>query len=186
MRIIGGKYKGKKLNAPTSDQIRPTTDRMRETIFNILEHGTGPGIRGSRILDLFAGTGALGIEALSRQAEQVTFIDKNQKALTLIKENTALINNPKNTSYICMDSLSIKHTVAQYDIIFIDPPYHKGLIPKALINLHENNIIAPQGICVIEYASNEKIDFGDMYQEIKTRKIGDATFSVLEYLPSAE
>lgn len=186
MRIIGGQYKGKKLTTPTSDHIRPTTDRMRETLFNMLEHGTGPGIRGSKVLDLFAGTGALGIEALSRHAGHVTFIDKDQKAIALVKQNTATLNKSANISYLCMDSLNIRNLNIQFDIIFIDPPYHKGLIPKALAALHENNIIANNGLCIIEYASNEVIDFIEVYKELKMRKIGEATFSILEYLPSAE
>ena len=87
MRIIGGKYRSKKLIAPDNDRIRPTTDRMRETIFNIIQHGNGPGIRGSRVLDLFSGSGAFGIEALSREASQVTFVDKSSTSMKLIRKN---------------------------------------------------------------------------------------------------
>ena len=87
MRIISGRYKGKKLNSPASDHIRPTSDRMRESIFNMLEHGSGPGISQNRVLDLFAGTGAFGIESISRNAAMVTFVDNDRQSLELVKKN---------------------------------------------------------------------------------------------------
>lgn len=182
MRIIGGTYRGKKLITPQDVQIRPTTDRMRETLFNMLEHGNGPGVRGSNILDLFAGTGALGIEALSRGADHVTFIDNDVRSMQLVKQNTSLIKNPGNASYLIADATKIKFTGKVFDIIFIDPPYRKRLIFPTLINLHEQKLVNKNSLIAIEYGSDEQIDFKSYFGEIKSRKMGDATFSLLEYL----
>ncbi|HPF45670.1 MAG: 16S rRNA (guanine(966)-N(2))-methyltransferase RsmD [Alphaproteobacteria bacterium] len=182
MRIIGGTYRGKKLITPVDDLIRPTTDRMRETLFNMLEHGNGPGIRGSKILDLFAGTGALGIEALSRGAAHVTFVDNNSRSMKLIKQNTDLIKSSENASFIVADAVKFKYPGTVYDVVFIDPPYRKNLVTPALTNLHEKGLLNTNSIAVIEYGSDEEIDFTLHFGEIKSRKMGDATFSLLEYL----
>ena len=181
MRIIGGKYRGKKLITPSSNHIRPTTDRMRESLFNILEHGTGPGIIGSRILDLYAGSGALGIEALSRGAADVTFVDNDRKSISLIKQNTALINSPENTSNVIMDGLQFINNGSPYDLIFLDPPYYKEMIGPTLKSIERQKMLATEGCVIIEYASDEKIDFTDHFKELKSRKMGDATFSILAY-----
>ncbi|MDG1438387.1 MAG: 16S rRNA (guanine(966)-N(2))-methyltransferase RsmD, partial [Emcibacteraceae bacterium] len=141
MRIIGGTYRGKKLITPSNAAIRPTTDRMRETLFNMLEHGAGPGIRGSRVLDLFAGTGALGIEALSRNAEHVTFVDNDRASMHLVKDNMTLIGNPDNASYISLDGTKVTSS-KPYDIILIDPPYNKGLITLSLRNIMLRSLLS--------------------------------------------
>lgn len=184
MRIIGGTYKGKKLIAPTTDQIRPTSDRMRESLFNILEHGTGPGIKGSKILDLFAGSGALGIEALSRGAEHVTFVDNDRGSLKLCRQNLALINDPENSSIISMDAQ--KFINGDFDIILLDPPYRKDMIAPILQSIYDNGMINPNGVIIIEYAGDEKIDFTAYFREIKNRKIGDARFSILEIIKARD
>lgn len=178
MRIIGGTFKGKKLISPANNHIRPTTDRMRESLFNMLEHGSGPGILSSKILDIFAGSGALGIESLSRGAAHITFVDNDLSSCQLIKQNLALIGNPENSSMVHMDALKFNKGV--FDIIFIDPPYHKGLIAPLLESIYDNKMMTKNAIVVVEYASGEKIDFSDHFKEIKSRKMGDATFSILE------
>lgn len=182
MRIIGGKYRGKKLNTPSDNNIRPTTDRMRETLFNMLEHGSGPSIRGSNILDLYAGTGALGIEALSRHAEHVCFVDNNFRSIKLIKDNCALIDNPDNVAFISTDSSKMNNRGNIFDVIFIDPPYRKNLITPTLENIILQKLINSNGIAVIEYASDEVINIPDGFTEIKKKKMGDATFSILKFI----
>lgn len=186
MRIIGGKYRGKKLIAPNDASIRPTTDRMRETLFNMLEHGSGPGIRGAKILDLFAGTGALGIEALSRGAGHVTFIDNNPRSMKLIKQNTALIKSPENTTYLTIDGAKISKTQDPFDIIFIDPPYHKEMIGPVLANIHEQELLSDDGLIIIEYSSSENVEIPEYFSELKSRKIGDASFSILEMIKASD
>lgn len=180
MRIIGGTYRGKKLLPPPNNTIRPTTDRMRETLFNILEHGSGPRIRGAKILDLFAGTGALGIEAISRGANHVTFVDKDPKSMKLVKQNAALINCDEKVNFIITDGTSMMSRSDKFDIIFVDPPYNKELITPALNNIYEQNILTQHGLVVIEYATGEEVDITPFFTQVKNRKIGDAIFSVLE------
>ena len=181
MRIIGGNYRGKKLIPPVDNNIRPTTDRMRETLFNMLEHGSGRGVHGTKILDLYAGSGALGIEALSRHAEHVTFVDNNFKSMKLIKDNCALIGKPDNVTFISSDGTKIQKRDHEYGIIFIDPPYRKNLILPTLENIIYQNLISTDGLAVIEYASDEDIKIPDQFREIKMRKMGEATFSILEF-----
>lgn len=180
MRIIGGKYRGKKLIPPADINIRPTTDRMRETLFNMLEHGTGPGVRGSSILDLYAGSGALGIEALSRHAKHVTFVDNNYKSMKLIKDNCSLIGKPQNTLFLSNDGSKIQKNHIEYDVIFIDPPYRKNLILPTLENIFSQKLINEDGIAIIEYASDEDIKLPKFFLEIKKKKMGEATFSILQ------
>lgn len=180
MRIIGGTYRGKKLLPPQTDTIRPTTDRMRETLFNILEHGVGPRIRDAKVLDLFAGTGALGIEAISRGANYVTFVDKDPKSMKLVKQNTALINGIENVDFIITDGTHFSSRSGNFDIIFVDPPYNKELITPTLKNINDQNLLAQHGLVVIEFATSEEIKIPTYFTEVKTRKIGDATFSILE------
>lgn len=179
MRIIGGKFRAKKLNAPSSDHIRPTTDRMRETLFNMLEHGIGPGIKGSRVLDLFAGTGALGIEALSRGAERVIFVDNDPSSVKLIGKNLAALNSPDNTKILTKSALAIGQNIGKFDVVFIDPPYHKNLIDPALSNILDMSLLNNAGIIMIEYASDESPDIPEQLEEINKRKMGDASFSLL-------
>ncbi len=179
MRIIGGTYRGKKLNTPPTNHIRPTTDRMRETLFNILEHGTGPGIHGSRVLDLFAGTGALGIEALSRGAEHVTFVDNDRRSAKLISQNLAEIQNPENIDVLTLNAWSLVKNLGQFDVIFIDPPYHQELINPTLSNIVKNALLIEDGIIMIEYAYDENPEIPHPLEEIKKRKMGDASFSLL-------
>ncbi len=180
MRVIGGKYRGKKLITPADAKIRPTTDRMRETVFNILEHGTGPGIRGALILDLFAGTGALGIEALSRGAKHVTFADHDPASLKLTRQNLSGIRDPENYSLVLADSTKISGKIGPFDIIFMDPPYHKDLLTPTIRNISKQSLLSAGGIIIIEYASDEQIDFTGGFEEVKRKKIGDATFSILQ------
>ncbi|MCC3862295.1 16S rRNA (guanine(966)-N(2))-methyltransferase RsmD [Pseudemcibacter aquimaris] len=179
MRIIGGTYRGKKLIPPQDKNIRPTTDRMRETLFNMLEHGAGPGIRGSKILDLFAGTGALGLEALSRSADHVTFVENNHRSMKLIKENAKLLGNPDNASYLSMDASKISKRSGTFDVIFMDPPYRKDLVEPTLENILKQELLTEDGIIVAEYASDEEIVFPEKFEILKSKKMGDATFSIL-------
>jgi len=132
MRIVGGKYRGLKLKAPIDDKVRPTTDRVREAIFNILAHGTPPSPRGMRVLDMFAGTGAFGLEALSRGAEHVTFIDSAVSSLKLVRENAAHMGVSERCTFVKADALQLPKAAQAAGLIFADPPYGKQLLEPAL------------------------------------------------------
>ena len=152
MRVISGKYKGKKLQGFNIIGTRPTMDRIKESVFAMLQNK----IKNSSCLDLFAGSGALGIEALSQGAKSCDFIDHNIIAINTIKENT---KNIKETyKIIKMDYKKyLKTTKIKYDIIFLDPPYKNDLLNKALKYIEENDLLNTEGIIVCEYENETPI-----------------------------
>ena len=161
MRIVGGKYKGKKLMAPTHGGTLPTSDRTRETIFNILLHNPlfGPKVLLDKtVLDVFAGTGALGLEALSRGAQSVTFIENNKETLPILYANLKAFDLPP-TCVVEQDVGTLKpNPSAPFDLIFMDPPYHQGLILPGLIQLESKGWIGKEGVILIELAKDEVLD----------------------------
>ena len=152
LRIIGGELKGKRLYSIRGSAVRPTADRLRESIFNILF----PCIHGSIVLDLFAGTGAYGIEALSRGAESAVFIDNNKEALSAIKKNLvscAYDNKARVISWDIRKNLNCLNLIpySRFDLIFIDPPYDQGLVDLALRHLGDTDSMAKEVMVVIEH-----------------------------------
>src|SRR5438132_1394909 len=133
MRVIGGKFKGRLLRAPSSQAIRPTSDRLRETLFNILTHSFPDRLEAARALDLFAGTGALGIEALSRGARFCLFVDQSAQARGLIRENIENLGLTGVTKLFKRDATKLGPlALAPFDLVFCDPPYGKKLAEAAL------------------------------------------------------
>src|SRR6202047_3092453 len=129
MRVVGGRLRGRVLAAPKSHAIRPTADRLRESLFNILSHAYGDPVSGARVLDLFAGTGALGIEALSRRAGFALFVDHGAEARALLRENVAALGLGGVTRIFRRDAtkLGAAHPVEPFSLVFVDPPYGQGL-----------------------------------------------------------
>lgn len=160
MRIVGGKFKGRALAAPAGRTTRPTSDRAREAMFNILAHAAwSAGIEGRRVLDLFAGSGALGLEALSRGAAFALFVDTDEAARGAIRENIeafALFGVARLHRRDATD-LGVKPAGvgAPFDLVFLDPPYGQGLGERALARLREGQWIAPQALVVFECAADE-------------------------------
>lgn len=150
MRVITGTARGRKLSTPTNYDIRPTTDNVKESIFNIIQFD----IEGRKVLDLFAGTGQLGIECLSRGAESVTFVDENKEAIKIVKENLKTCNLKGNV--LQMDALSFLRGGGKFDLIFIDPPYDSALYAPALEIINLVDILSDGGIIVCE-ARKDKI-----------------------------
>lgn len=149
MRVITGKARGKKLKEPADYSIRPTTDNVKESIFNIIQFD----IEGRRILDLFAGTGQLGIECISRGAREVTFVDQSKDAVALVKAN---LKSCGFEAKVCMeDSVSFLQRAGSYDLIIIDPPYATGLINSALEIINSVDILSEGGIIVCESSSDK-------------------------------
>ena len=144
MRVITGKYRGRKLIEPADFSVRPTTDQVKEAMFNILQFD----LEGRKILDLFAGTGQLGIEALSRGAASCTFLDSSRESIRLVREN---LKRCEATGRVLQcDSLGFLKTGEKFDIIFIDPPYGSGLDAQAVTAIVENDILNEGGRMVIE------------------------------------
>src|SRR5262249_30604291 len=134
MRIVGGRLRGRALAAAESDAIRPTADRLREALFNILLHAYDDPIGGARVLDLFAGTGALGLEALSRGAAFVLFVDEGAQARALLRENVVALGLGGATRVFRRDAtrLGAAHPLEPFSLAFLDPPYGQGLAERAL------------------------------------------------------
>lgn len=156
IRVISGQWRGRKLSVMDAQGLRPTTDRTKETLFNWLT----PYISGSRCLDLFAGTGSLGIEALSRYAESCDFCELNHQAARILTQNLAQLTLDKNQYSVTQgDAFAVLPTLQkQYDIIFIDPPFNQALINQSIELIHENTLLSDTGLLYIESESNAKID----------------------------
>jgi 16S rRNA (guanine966-N2)-methyltransferase len=135
MRVVGGRLRGRPLVGPKSNAIRPTADRLREALFNILLHGYGDPIAGARVLDLFAGTGALGIEAVSRGAEFALFVDDGAEARALLRENATALGLGGTTRIFRRDATKLgpAHPLAPFALAFLDPPYGQNLAAPALL-----------------------------------------------------
>ena len=151
MRIIAGDHRGRKLAQVPGDHIRPTSDRIREALFNIL----GPFVRGARVLDLFAGTGALGLEAMSRGAQNAVFVDASPASCGAIKENIQRCHLEDATQIKQSKAADFVFTDRVFDLVFMDPPYHKGLIPPILGNEDFVKSLSPEAIVVVEQDAKE-------------------------------
>ncbi len=146
MRVVGGRLRGRNLAVPKSQAIRPTSDRLRESVFNILAHAYGDPISGARVLDLFAGTGALGIEAISRGAAFALLIDDGAEARALIRQNVDALGLGAVTRVFRRDAtkLGAAHPVEPFGLVFLDPPYRKGLAAPALTSLRDGGWLIPR------------------------------------------
>lgn len=178
MRIVSGKYRGRVIAAPTGRDIRPTADRVRESIFNILEHGKdyarpggGSPIEGARVLDCFAGTGALGLEALSRGAASAAFMDTDTRPC---RTNIEALDAADDTRLIRDDCLKPRKTTDPCDLIFLDPPYDKGMAAPALDALAQAGWITDGAICVVELAANEPFEPPEGFAITEERRYGAA------------
>ncbi|MHA3913943.1 16S rRNA (guanine(966)-N(2))-methyltransferase RsmD [Halovulum sp. GXIMD14793] len=182
MRIIGGTYKGTALASvgagDEAARLRPTSDRVRESLFNLLTHGDYPPIKGARVLDLFAGTGALGLEALSRGAERVLFVDEGTKARALIRSNIDRLRVIGQTKLYRRDATRLGvNRAAPYDLIFLDPPYGKVLGERALTSAQDGGWIADNALVVWEEGA--EVSPPDWLHLQDQRSYGDTTISVL-------
>ncbi len=156
MRVISGEFKGRQLTALTGVALRPTSDRVREALFSIIGHE----IVGARVADLYAGTGAIGIEALSRGAEHVTFVESNPKVLRLLRRNLAQCGlEPRSAVVKCSVGQFLRrrpHHVGAYDLVFADPPYHSEAAEEFLRSLVASVTIGPDALVVLEHSTKTK------------------------------
>ena len=159
MRIVGGRHRGRRLLAPPGETVRPTSDRAREALFNILSHGryaaSGPPFAGARVLDAFAGTGALGLEALSRGAAEAVFIERERAALAVLERNVEALGEGARTRLVAGDALRPPPAAGGCAVAFLDPPYGEGLAAPALAALAQAGWIAPAALAVAELAARE-------------------------------
>jgi 16S rRNA (guanine966-N2)-methyltransferase len=175
MRIVGGRLRGRKLAAPSVQAIRPTSDRLRESLFNVLAHAYGDPVTGARVLDLFAGTGALGLEALSRGAAFALFVDDGAEARALIRENVAALGLGGSSRIFRRDATKLGpvHPLAPFTLAFLDPPYGKGLAEPALASARVGGWLAPEALVVVEEAAQSNFKAPDGFQELERRPYDD-------------
>jgi len=172
MRIIAGKHRGRKLEAPEGKSVRPTTDRMRERVFSMLQHHRYPALLGAKVADLYAGTGALGLEALSRGAAHATFVEKTQSTFSCLKRNMESLKEDDNVSLMKISARALPFANEPYDIIFMDPPYHKDMVEPTLHCLLERGWLADGGLVIAELAIDDALTIPDALTIVDDRKQG--------------
>jgi 16S rRNA (guanine966-N2)-methyltransferase len=174
MRIVGGRLKGRALKSPGSDAIRPTSDRLRETVFNILAHSYGNPVAGARVIDLFAGTGAMAIEALSRGARFALFVDQSANACAIIRANLAALDLGGAARVLRRDARKLGPAPedASFSLAFLDPPYGKGLVPPTLKGLRDGGWLGRSALAVIEERAGAEVDLPEGFVLRETCRFG--------------
>ena len=175
MRIVGGRLKGRALHGPKGEGIRPTSDRLRETLFNILAHSYDDPVPGARVIDLFAGTGAFGLEAVSRGADFCLFVDDGAQARALLRENVESLGLGGVTRIFRRDArrLGDKPPGAPYTLAFLDPPYDRGLAEPALISLAKGGWLAPDALVIVEEATAAMFEPAPGFDLLERRDYGE-------------
>ena len=175
MRVVGGKLKGRGLKTPSSSIVRPTSDRLRETIFNILAHTYDDACEGARVIDLFAGTGALGIEALSRGASLAIFVDDSNEGRALLRANIEALGLAGVTRILRRDASRLGPMPPQdpFTLAFLDPPYGRDLAPRALASLRDGGWLAKDALCVVEEEAEAEIALPEGFTLLDRRESGD-------------
>jgi 16S rRNA (guanine966-N2)-methyltransferase len=187
MRIVAGRLKGRTLVAPGDARLRPTSDKVRQALFNILEHApfaSGFTLEGARVIDLFAGTGALGLEALSRGAKFCLFVEEAAASRAIIRENVEALGLTGASKIWRRDAgkLGPLDTLAPFDLAFLDPPYRKGLIAPALEGLSAGGWLNPNALVIAEAAEDETIPTVLGYELLDNRTYGDTRIAFLRLL----
>jgi 16S rRNA (guanine966-N2)-methyltransferase len=181
MRVVGGKLRSRPIAGPRSAAIRPTSDRLREALFNILVHSYGDPVGGARVLDLFAGTGALGIEAISRGAAYVLFVDEGVEARALLRDNVETLGLGGVTRIFRRDAthLGPAYPLDPFSLVMLDPPYGKGLAEKGLVSARDGGWLTPQALVVVEEAADADFKAPAGFTELERRKYDDTEFAFL-------
>jgi len=182
MRIVGGAFRGRPLATPRTNAIRPTTDRTREALFNVLAHRFSDRLEGARVLDLFAGTGALGLEAISRGAGFCMFIEESAEGRGLIRTNVEAFGLIGRTKIFRRDATGLgpAGTVQPFGLVFADPPYGKGLGEAALKSARDGGWLAPNALCVVEESAASAFDPGAGFSVIDERNYGETIIRLIE------
>lgn len=187
MRIVSGKHRGRRLVNPANAPVRPTASRTREAIFNLLSHNRAlqhlqhPGLQGAHVLDICCGTGALGVEALSRGAAHTTFIDSHPASLKTVEKNLDMLAERDNATLVRTDATGLPPATKQAEIILLDPPYQEAatLVPAILRSLHNQGWLSSHTAIVVETAADTNLQFSSPYQHVDKRRYGAATVWLL-------
>ena len=194
MRVVGGRLRSRPIAGPKSDGLRPTADRLRESLFNILAHGYGDilahgygdPVAGARVLDLFAGTGALGIEAISRGAAFALFVDDGVEARALLRDNVGTLGLGGVTRIFRRDAtrLGPVHPLEPFTLAFLDPPYRKGLTERALASLARGSWLARSALILAETSADEALTAPDNFTLLDQRSYGDTAVHTFGISPT--
>jgi 16S rRNA (guanine966-N2)-methyltransferase len=184
LRIVAGAYRGRPIATPRGDAIRPTTDRTREAVFNVLAHRHADRLEGARVLDLFAGTGALGLEALSRGATFAMFVDEGVESRGLIRTNVEAFGLTGCTKIFRRDATRLGEvgTMRPFDLVFADPPYGKGLGERALASALAGGWLSAGALCVVEEAASAPFGPVPGFVVSDERDYGDTVVRFLDRL----
>jgi 16S rRNA (guanine966-N2)-methyltransferase len=186
LRIIAGKHRGRKIESKENASIRPTGSRARGAIFNILMHGRfgtqeNSPLIDKPVLDLFCGTGALGLEALSRGAGHVTFVDRSAESIALARQNAKQMGEEDNTHFLRSDSASLPAARKRFTLAFLDPPYDSGLALKALKSMDAQGWLEKDAVVVVELSAREALVPPESYTMFDERKYGNTQIVFLQY-----
>jgi 16S rRNA (guanine966-N2)-methyltransferase len=186
MRVVGGRLKGRNIASPSTQAIRPTADRLREALFNILIHAYDNPVLDARVLDLFAGTGALGIEAVSRGATFTLFVDNGAEARALLRNNVEALGLGGTTKVYRRDAANLgpAHPVEPFSLVFMDPPYRMKLAEKALASLRDGGWLTPDALLVVEEAKSAEFVAPEGFEELERRAYDDTEFTFLRFAAS--
>ena len=185
MRIIAGKHKGRRIELAkeAADIVRPTSDFAREAIFNILMHGKygnhGESFIGKDVLDVFCGTGAFGLEAISRGAKRVMFIDQSREAILNARYNALQMKETDNVDFMQADAIKLGKAKKSYSLVFLDPPYFGKMIEPSLKSLLAGGWIAKDSLIIVEHDGKEQVKFPDGFEVLDERHYGRATLKLL-------
>lgn len=185
MRIVGGEFRGRSLAAPKSDAIRPTTDRTRESLFNILGHSYPDALDGARVMDLFAGTGAVGLEALSRGCRYGLFVESSVEGRGILWQNIESFGLTGRARMMRRDAtdLGTVGTLEPFHFVFADPPYAQGLGEKALAGAHAGGWLKPGALAVLEERADITLHIDAAFRYLEERVFGDTKMHFFRYQP---
>ena len=178
VRIVAGLWRGRQVSFPGNDSIRPTPDRVRETLFNWLRED----IAGAMVLDLYSGTGILGIEAISRGASHVKFVDNNKNSIINIEAHLQKFGAAEQASFLCQSALGVTPFLSEdkFDLIFLDPPYGSGLLQQTLDMLLQSNCLKPETIFYCEKGRRDEFVLDDHWDVLKHKKYGAVEVMLLQ------
>jgi 16S rRNA (guanine966-N2)-methyltransferase len=180
MRIVAGSHRGRRLETPPDQRIRPTSDRIRESLFNILHHKL-EGFIGKHVLDGFAGTGALGFEALSRGAASVLFVDRDRDALALCRRNAAALGLTEQSDFRLADLTRPPQSVRKFDLVLLDPPYGLGLGGTALAALAAAGWLSPRAVAAVEADKSQPESVPEGFSMIDSRDYGRTRIALMRW-----
>jgi 16S rRNA (guanine966-N2)-methyltransferase len=181
MRVISGTYKGRTLKSVRDPRLRPAAEHVRESIFNILQNRLS--LRGAHVLDLFAGSGSLGFEALSRGAARVVFVDEWRGATKIIEENSRLLHCDDRCEIIKADvHRFLRHAEGQYDLVFVDPPYRLEGAPDIPHKIFEMGLLSPAGLIIMEHATRTRIQSDGSLSLVSERTFGSTKVSFFSFI----